>query len=143
LAEPRRREQITSRLALVWCASAILALLLALANQWFWFGIVVWVMLLLGVAIGYGPHCRRKTILAGLTGMFLLYSAFLLGIARTYQPKEEVSLFLGLPAPTALLIYGIWPCGVLLGVLYAVEFHRAVLPEDKLQKFLAEFGRKE
>lgn len=142
-AESPRREQITSRLALAWCASALVALPLALANRWFWFGIIVWLMLLLGIALGYGPHCRRKTILAALSGMLLLYSAFLLGIARTYHPENEIELFLGLPVPAAFLVYGIWPCGLLLGVLYALEFPHSVLPEDKLQKFLAEFGRKE
>ena len=140
--EPSRRDQMTGRLALAWCCAALLALLLALVNQWLWFGILVWLILLLGVAIGYGPQCRRIRILATLTGVFLLYTGFLLGIVWTYRPGAELTLFLGLPVPTAFLIYGIWPCGAILGLLYGLEFRRSVLPHDKLQRFLAEFGRK-
>jgi hypothetical protein len=142
-AELSPRDQITSRLALAWCCAALIALLLSLANQWLWFGILVWLILLLSVAIGYGPHCRRRSILATLSGVFLLYTGFLLGIAWTYRPRAEITLFLGLPLPTAFLIYGIWPFGIILGFLYALEFRRSVLPRDKLQQFLAEFGRKE
>jgi hypothetical protein len=142
-AESTRRDQIAGRLALAWCCAALLALLLAVVNQWLWFGILVWIILVLAAAIGYGPQCRRSTVLAALSGVFLLYTVFLLGIARTYRPDAEVTLFLGLPVPTAFLLYGIWPCGLILGLLYALEFRRSVLPEDKLRQFLAEFGRKE
>jgi hypothetical protein len=143
VAEPTNRDRIAGRLAIAWCWAALLALSLAFAHQWLWFGILVWIILLLAAAIGYGPQCRRSSILAALSGVFLLYTGFLLGIARTYRPDAEAALFLGLPVPTAFLLYGIWPCGLLLGLLYALEFRRSVLPEDKLRQFLAEFGRKE
>lgn len=142
-AETSRRDQIAGRLAMAWCCAALLALLLALANLWLWFGILVWIILVLAAAIGYSPQCRRNSILAALSGVFLLYTGFLLGIARTYRPDAPIALFLGLPVPTAFLLYGIWPCGLLLGLLYAFEFRRSVLPQDKLRQFLAEFGRKE
>jgi hypothetical protein len=139
-----RRDGTADRLALAWSLAAAVALLVSLANQWLWFGVLVWLLLLLGVAIGYGPNCRHSVILATLTGVFLLYTGFLAGIVWTFRPDEEaVRLFLGVPQSTAFLLYGVWPCGTILGILYAVEFHRSVLPEDKLRRFLAEFGRKE
>jgi hypothetical protein len=140
---PPPREETADRLALVWSFAAVVALLLSLANQWLLFGVLVWLILVLGVAAGYGPASRRNSILATLTGVFLLYTGFLLGIAWTHRPDQAVTLFLGVPVPTAFLIYGIWPCGAILGLLYALEFRRSVLPEDKLKQFLAEFGRKE
>jgi hypothetical protein len=137
------REETADRFALAWCIAAVAALLLSLANQWLLFGVLVWLILLLGVAAGYGSLSRRNTILATLTGVFLLYTGFLLGMAWTHRPGEELRLFLGVPVSTAFLIYGVWPFGAILGILYALEFHRSVLPEDKLQQFLTEFGRKE
>jgi len=142
-AGPPRLDQTADRFALVWSFAAVAALLLSLANQWLLFGVLVWLILLLGVAVGYGPLGRRNTILATLTGVFLLYTGFLLGIAWTFRPDQELRLFWGVPVPTAFLIYGVWPFGAILGILYALEFHRSVLPEEKLQQFLNEFGRNE
>ncbi len=142
-AGPGRRDRTAERLAVAWCCAALIALLLALSNHWLWFGVAAWLVLFLAVAIGYGPQCRRPGTVAALSAVFLLYIACLLGIVWTYHPEAVPVLFLGLPVPTAFLIYGIWPLGSLLGLLYAVEFRRSVLPEEKLQQFLTEFGRNE
>ena len=114
-AGPARRDQTAGRLALAWCCAALIAFPLALTNQWLWFGILAWLILLLGVAIGYGPQFRRNSILAALSTVFLLYSACLLGIAWTYRPEAGLVLFGGLPVPTAFFIYGIWPLGATAG----------------------------
>jgi hypothetical protein len=140
---PSHRDPTVNGLVLASSFAAAVALGLSLVNQWLWFGILVWLILFFFAAIGYGPHSRRGTILSTLTGMFLLYSGFLIGIVWTFDPSAEPPLFFGLPVPTAFLVYGIWPCGVILGLLYGVEFRRSVLPEDRLRQFLAEFGRKE
>ena len=140
---PPHRDPTVDGLVLASSFAAVVALGLSLINQWLWFGILVWAILFFSAAIGYGPHSRRGTILLTLTGMFVLYTGFLFGIAWTFEPGSEPPLFLGLPVPTAFLVYGIWPCGVILGLLYGLEFSRSVLPEDRLQHFLAEFGRKE
>jgi hypothetical protein len=47
-----------------------------------------------------------------------------------------------LTAPTALLVYGVWPLGILPSLLYAFRFRQAVLPEDRLERFLAEHSRR-
>jgi hypothetical protein len=141
--EPAHRDRTAGRLALAWCCAALLAFPLALANQWLWFGILAWFILLLGVAIGYGPQFRRNTILATLSAVFVLYTACLLGISWTNHAEAGLVLFGGLPVPTAFFIYGIWPLGAVLGLLYGLEFRRSILPPDKLDQFLAEFGRKE
>lgn len=140
---PSQRGRTVDALVLAVNLAAIAALALALANRWLGFGILVWLILFLFAAIGYGAHSRRAGILSTLSGMFLLYSAFLIGITWTFEPGSPPPLFLGLPVPTAFLVYGIWPFGVILGLLYALEFERSVLPEDRLQQFLTEFGRKE
>lgn len=140
---PSHRDPTVDGLVLAASLAAVAALSLSFVNRWLWFGILVWLILFLFAAIGYGPHSRRASILSTLSGMFLLYSGFLIGIAWTFEPGAAPPLFLGLPAPTAFLVYGIWPFGVILGLLYGLEFRRSVLPEDRLQQYLAEFGRKE
>lgn len=140
---PSQRDRTVDALVLTANLAAVVAVALALVNRWLWFGILVWSILFLFAAIGYGAHSRRTSILSTLSGMFLLYSGFLIGISWTFEPGAPPPLFLGLPVPTAFLVYGIWPFGVILGLLYALEFQRSVLPEDRLQQFLAEFGRKE
>jgi hypothetical protein len=140
---PAHRDRTVDGFVLAVSLAAVVALGLSLANQWLWFGILVWLILFFAAAIGYGPHSRRGTIFLTLTGMFLLYSGFLLGIYWTFEPNLPPPLFGGLPVPTAFLVYGIWPCGTLLGLLYGLEFRRSVLPEDRLQQFLTQFGRKE
>jgi hypothetical protein len=42
--------------------------------------------------------------------------------------------------PTALLIYGIWPLGIVTGVLYFLVFRKSILSDSKLEKFLRDFG---
>ena len=101
-------------------------------------------LLVLALAVGFGRQGRRK---AGpvhpCRHVFFIYSALLAAIVWTYQSEGEPTLLLGFPVSTALLVYGIWPVGFIPGILYLLIFENSVLPRDKLQKFMAEFGRQE
>ena len=119
------------------------AIALAFLNQWLLFGILTWLMMALAMAIGFGPEYRRGPILAAIIGIFLVYSALLLLLAQLDRPGEELRLILGFPAATAVLVFGIWPVGVMAGLLYGLVFHRSVLPEEKLRAFIRKFGRPE
>jgi hypothetical protein len=74
----------------------------------------------------------------------LVAGALLLGaILLTEKTDGDPGLVLGVPLATAFLIYGIWPLGIFIGVLYFKVFDRYVLPRRKLDEFLAEYARRE
>ena len=75
-------------------------------------------------------------VLWGLVGIFALFSGLILAMVALEDPAGPPRLWLGLPAPSALLIYAVWPLGVLPSLLYAFYF-RTVLPEDRLERFLS------
>ncbi len=121
----------------------VAAIALAFLNHWLLFGILTWLMMALAMAIGFGPEYRRRPILATIIGIFLAYSALLLLLALLDKPGEELRLILGFPAATAVLVFGIWPIGMVAGLLYGLVFAQSILPEEKLQAFLRRFGRSE
>lgn len=120
------------------CGAAALALFWF--NLWAWFGAISCAILVLGLALGYGPARRAPAIRWSLAGLLLAYLALLGGITLA---GAQTGLVLGFPPATALLIYGIWPLPLVAGLVYALVFRTSVLPEDKLQKFLAEHPRRE
>jgi len=94
----------------------------------------------LGFVLAYGRDARRPAIVIGLGIFFALYLALMIGINRTFDPAGGLDLLGGLPLPTALLIYGIWPLGIVTGVLYFLVFRKSILSKPKLEKFLRDFG---
>jgi hypothetical protein len=124
---------MTSRLVAALFAAALLAVACALLNIWLGFGFASCALLILSLALGFGR------LPAALLALYAAYVVLLAGMAWLgHSPR----LVLGLPAATALLVYGVWPMPLLAGLLYGLWFHRAVLPDDKLEKFLAEHGRR-
>jgi hypothetical protein len=80
-------------------------------------------------------------VLVTLALILLAYCGLLCGMAWVHDPAVDPTLVLGFPPGTALLIYGIWPLGMLPAVLYPIAFDRWILPADRLDRFVAEFGR--
>lgn len=78
-----------------------------------------------------------------LAGVFVLFSGLIALMAVLDDPAGELRLWLGLPRPTALLVYVVWPLGALPSLLYAFRFRDTVLREDKLERFLSEHSRHE
>ena len=122
-------------------ALSVVALLLGLLGWWSWFGVVVWLLIFLCTALGYGRDARRRPIRTVLLALLLVNLSLFIAMLLTDRTEGEPFLILGVPLSTAFLVYGIWPMGTLLGVLYWAMFHRSVLPEEKTEKFLADFGR--
>lgn len=124
---------MNGRIASAILIAAAAALVLALFNLWLGFGIAACALLVLSLALGFG---RLRPVLLLL---FASYVALLGGMAWLgHTPR----LVLGLPAATALLVYGIWPMPLLAALYYALQFRSRVLPDDKLRHFLAEHGRR-
>lgn len=117
--------------------TALVAVALAITGHWLAFGIASWAVLMLSVAVGFsaGPSGAPRRILLSVAVMFALYSAMVVASALLEDPTGEPVLWMGLPRATAVLVYGIWPLGVLPAVLYLVEFSRSVLPADRLAHF--------
>ncbi len=81
---------------------------------------------------GSGPTAR-PLLLGGLawvvvwTGLFWSY--------HTYMTEAGGSLILGLPAPTAWMLYGAWPFPVLFALYFVYIFHHWFLREKDLKRF--------
>lgn len=76
-----------------------------------------------------------------LVGIFLLFTGLIAAMAVLADSAGDAQLWLGLPRPTALLVYAVWPLGALPSLLFAFRFRDTVLPPDKLARFLAEHSR--
>ena len=132
-----------NKLVLALAANSTLVVVLGLLGLWQWFGLALWPLIFLCAAVGHGPNASRgpiRTALCVMVGVNLLIFAAMLFTDRT---DGDPVLILGTPVSTAFLIYGIWPMGNLIGVLYFVMFERSVLPPVKLERFLADFGRRD
>ncbi len=133
----------SNRTALAIGFLSLLGLLCSLLDYWLLFGFVSLALLVSALAVGFGRPGRRKAVLYTLVAVFFIYSALLAAIVWTYQSEGDPTLVLGFPVSTALLVYGIWPLGFIPGILYLLIFETSVLRREKLQKFMAEFGRTE
>jgi hypothetical protein len=101
------------------------------------FGFAAWAALAAAFAIGYGPHWRQPFVAGMLLLVFAVFSALLAGMVWLDDPEGQLRLIGGLPAATALLVYGIWPAGLLAGLLYVLAFDRWVLPPGALERVRA------
>ena len=129
------------RLVLAITCSCALCILLAFLNLWIWFGLTTSLLIALSLALGMGRTCNQPPVLVTLVLILLAYCGLLCGMAWLHEPETDLTLVLGFPPGTALLIYGIWPLGMLPAVLYPIAFNRWILPADRLDRFVAEFGR--
>jgi hypothetical protein len=118
------------------------AVVLVLFNLWYLFGFVIWSILVATVAVGYGRAKSHRPIIGTLIGTLLLYWLVYAGIVWAEQKEGDPILLGGLPLGTAFLFYGLWPMGFVWGILYLLVFPASVLPKDRLDDFLARFGRK-
>ena len=102
-------------------------------------GIAVLAVIMLILSLGWRGSRGAAWALAGI---FAVFAALFLAIVAFDDPDGPPRLLLGLPASTAVLVYGVWPLGVLPSLLYAYRFRDSVLPEDRLERFLAEHSRR-
>ena len=123
-------------------ASALLSAVLVLfwlLGWWLWFGAAMFVLMMLLLRAGHGRD--TKILLGSLCALLACYLGLLCWIVVADQPAGDLVLLLGLPQATALLVYGLWPLGFLVGALYYVRFSHSILPADRLEEFLRRFRR--
>ncbi len=123
---------------LLTAALSLLLLALGLLNSWLWFALATSLLMVGLVALAYGPRAPLAALAVLLLAYFVLFSA----VAVTDRPTEPLALVFGLPKSTSFFVYGIWPLGFLFGVVYFWYFPTAVLPPDRLEKFLERFREK-
>ena len=119
-------------------ALSLLLLALGLLNSWLWFAVGTSLLMVGLVALAYGGQAPRPALAALLLAYLVLFAA----VAVTDRPAEPLTLVFGLPKSTSFFVYGIWPLGFLFGVVYFWYFPTAVLPRDRLEKFLERFREK-
>jgi hypothetical protein len=122
--------------------AAALGLLLGAFNYWLLFGVVVCGMLVLALAAGFVGG-RRAAVKAALAALFVVYALLVAAMAASDEPDSALRLILGLPAGTAALLYGVWPVPLAAALLYGLVFRSTLLPPEKLERFLAEYGRRD
>ncbi|MCB1020477.1 MAG: hypothetical protein H6509_14480 [Bryobacterales bacterium] len=103
-------------------------------------GIASMAVIVLTLAFGWRSNLSGS-ILWSLAGIYALFSALIAAVVWLENPTSPPQLWLGLPRSTAVLVYGIWPLQMLPCLLFALRFRDAVLPPDKLERFLAEHSR--
>ncbi len=130
------------RAVLALAAISAVAVVLGLLGWWQCFGFVLWLVIILCAALAYGRDAWRGPIRSALFVMLAVNLLLFLAILLTDRTAGDPVLILGTPVSTAFLIYGIWPMGNLLSVLYFAVFERSVLPPEKIERFLTEFGRR-
>ena len=128
------------RVVLAACIASLLAIGLAFANRWLLFGLVVAVLITLEFALGYGAEAKRPRIVITLAATFAALCLLLTGAAWTHNPGEPIKLVLGFPIGTAFFVYGLWPLSLVPCILHTLTFDRSILPAEKVQKLLEEFG---
>lgn len=102
-------------------------------------GVAVVVSAILAIAVGWGQTLRgAPALVLGATAAAL--SAVVLAIFVLDDPGGEGAQWFGLPRATALLVYVVWPLGLVPGGLYVWRFRRGVLPEDRLRTFLSRYS---
>ena len=134
---------VSNRAVLAIGSLSLFGLLCSLLDYWLLFGFVSLALLVSALAVGFGHAVPRRPVLYTLVSVFVSYSGLLAAIVWTYQSEGEPTLFLGFPVSTALLVYGIWPLGFIPGILYLLIFETSVMRRERLEKFMAEFGREE
>ena len=93
---------------------------------------------LLGLSSPGQPSAR--TVVALL--VFGCAFCALLALAyRLHTPLETLQTLGGIPPGTAMLLYGIAPLGLVVGLIYGLTFSTEVLPVDRQREFLARHRR--
>ena len=132
-----------SPLAVLAAIVSLIALLAGLAGQAAVLGMAAVVLIAVLCALGLRAAGRptRRTY-AFLVAFATVFCALLALGFHLHDPNGTLVTIGGFPVGTAMLIYGIAPLGITMGVLYALVFDTEILPEDKHRDFIDRFAKK-
>ena len=124
-------------------AASLAAVAAGLAGYALAMGILAVVVIVLLCAIGLRtPRRTSKLTVLALIAYGAAFCSLLAFSSRLHDPAGPLTTIGGFPAGTAMLIYGIAPLGITLGVLYGLTFDSEILPLEKQREFLKRFSRK-
>ena len=91
------------------------------------------------MAVGYRkktlPARLRYWLGAGFAGYLLVYTGMVVSYWQYIEGQTETSYFLGLPAPTAWMLFGVWLFPFFFMVLYIRNFDRWVITPEEMDRF--------
>ncbi len=121
------------------CVAGIIA---GLAGQAQALGLVAVALLLVLclLALSAGGLLSARTGTA-LVAFALAFGALVLLAGRLHRPSEPLRTLAGFPPGTAMLVLGIAPLGLTLGIIYGLAFKSEVLPLRRQREFLSRHGR--
>lgn len=130
------------RLPLAIAAISALALAAGLAGNALGLGLLAVALLVALCLLGLGSPGRPSAwTVAALLAFGGAFCALLLMANRLHRPSEPLETLGGIPPGTAMLLFGIAPLGLVLGMVYGLTFGREVLPEPRLKRFLARHSK--
>lgn len=88
----------------------------------------------LGVRRGGGLRGLGVPLACG-TAAYIAVWTWLVVAYRGYQSDPSPALFLALPAPTAIMLYVLWPMPLVFVIFFVAGFRRWVLTEDDEAEF--------
>lgn len=120
---------------------SLVALAAGLAGQAWLLGWSAAVLVALLSVLGLcAPGKPSRATLAFLVAFAAVFCGLLALAFRLHDASGPLVLIGGFPAGTAVLVYGITPLGVCLGILYARVFDLQILPRDRSRAFLKRFS---
>ena len=107
-----------------------------------WHGLVFGVLLtaLFGTLMAFGARkggsFRGLTLpMAVIVAVHIVVYTWLVLAYRSYLTGDDGGIFLAFPAPSALLVYGIWPLMSLFTLCFVVGFRRWVLTDGDCAEY--------
>lgn len=129
--------------ALGLAVASLAALAAGMAGQALALGILAVALIVLLCMVGLqAPRRTSRLTVLTLVAYGAAFCALLAFSFHLHDSTGPLTTIGGFPAGTAMLIYGIAPLGVTLGVLYGLTFDREILPLEKQQEFLKRFSKK-
>ena len=105
----------------------------------YFFGLFVIGVFGLSMAVGYrkksGPANVKYWLWAGYAAYALIYTGMVVSYWRYIGGQSDTIYFLGVPAPTAWMLFGIWLFPFFFTVLYIYFFDRWVITPEELARF--------
>ena len=132
-----------SGLPLTLAAVSVAALVAGLSGHALALGVCAVALLvglcLLGLRSPGQPSART---VSALLAFAFAFCALLVLAGRLHKPSEPVQTLGGIPPGTAMLLYGIAPLGLTIGLIYGATFSSEVLPDQRLRDFLSRHAKK-
>ena len=81
-------------------------------------------------------HVDRLQTVNHLGGLlYVVVFTVMLFAYRDYLQRPDQPLVGSLPAPTAVMIYGLWPMPIYFMFVYMLSFNRTILTPEDMQAF--------